>query len=63
MTKTLQISVSIVYSPIDKIDDEVYDIVHRKEAIKIASEEIERRIEKNIPEFSGCAVLISNKTK
>jgi len=64
MTKSLEISVNIVFSaPLIVEENSMYDMVTREQAIKDIYQEIKRRIEDNVPEFSQCTPIISHKTK
>lgn len=61
MAKVLQISINVIHSPLYETHDSIYEIVSKKEAIKATSEEIKRRIEENVPEGSGCSVVVAHK--
>jgi hypothetical protein len=63
MAKSLEISVNIVFSAPLSTEDSMYDVTTREQAIKDIYQEIKRRIEDNVPEFSQCAPIISHKIK
>jgi len=63
MAKSLEISVNIVFSPPLSTEESMYDETTRDQAIKDIYQEIRRRIESNIPEFSRCTPIIAHKIR
>ena len=62
MTKVLNISINVIFSPEDEIDlDGIYEITDRERAIEIATEEIKKRIIKSVPSDSGCSISMGHK--
>ncbi len=59
----LEISVSVVFSQPGKINMEegIYDVVTRDEALKEVLEEVKRRIEENVPAWGRCTPVIGSK--
>jgi len=63
MAKSLEISVNIVFSAPLSTEDSMYDVTTREQAIQDIYQEIKRRIENHIPEFSLCTPIIAHKIK
>ncbi len=63
MTKIMNISINIIYSPeFESVStDSIYDITNREDIIEQATEEIKRRIKENVPSTSDCSITIGHK--
>ena len=59
----LDIKVSVVFTLPGKINMEegIYDLGTREEAIKDILEEVKRRIEENVPAWGRCTPIIGHK--
>jgi len=60
--KILNISLKVIFLPeCDDETEDIYEFTDREEAIKIATDEIKRRIEASVPPNSDCSITVGQK--